>query len=314
MEDEVAKRKRFRDTDAYRDRFVRALTPSLKHLWFYILDDCDHAGIWRVDLDGAALYTGAGPFEEAACLGALQEKVQVINQDHWFIPGFLKFQYGEQLSEKAGIAIAVQRRLKEMGLEGVKTVSTPTQQGLKTLKEEREEEVKVEEEIKVKIKSPSKSHPGFDQFYTLYPRHDAKGDAQKAWVQMKAPLEDVLVAIRWQLKSEDHLAKEKRYIPLPASWLRASRWLDEPPNSERRRQEGPPPKPLCPHDDIESTERIIQPAPGAPWVAELMDRCKKCGHRFEKQTLTAEDLRYTLKQFPNQPATKALLDRLIAKK
>ena len=34
------------------------LDAPYKLLWFYILDDCNHAGIWEVDMEVASLRTG----------------------------------------------------------------------------------------------------------------------------------------------------------------------------------------------------------------------------------------------------------------
>ena len=53
----------------------------------------------------------------------------------------------------------------------------------------------------------------------------------KAWCQLKPSPElvvDILIAIAWQAQSEDWLRDRGQWIPYPASWLRAGRWLDEP--------------------------------------------------------------------------------------
>ena len=46
------------DTDKWKKRFVRELSPQHKLLWFYILDDCNHAGIWEVDIEVASIRVG----------------------------------------------------------------------------------------------------------------------------------------------------------------------------------------------------------------------------------------------------------------
>ena len=50
--------KRMTDTDKWKKRFVRDLSPQHKLLWFYILDDCNHAGIWEVDIEVASIRVG----------------------------------------------------------------------------------------------------------------------------------------------------------------------------------------------------------------------------------------------------------------
>lgn len=78
----------------------------------------------------------------------------------------------------------------------------------------------------------------FETFWQHYPRRVAKGDARKAWEKLK-PSPDLeaqmLAALEWQRGQWD----DPRYIPYPASWLRAERWEDEPPRvAEKPRQLG----------------------------------------------------------------------------
>jgi hypothetical protein len=70
--------------------------------------------------------------------------------------------------------------------------------------------------------------PGFESFYLLYPRKEARGDARKAWKQKVQSMDDVqsvIDGLKRQLPAL--LAKERRYLKLPATWLRAECWLDE---------------------------------------------------------------------------------------
>ena len=50
--------KRFTDTEKWKKKFVKDLDPSFKLLWFYILDDCDHAGVWHTDFEVAGIRIG----------------------------------------------------------------------------------------------------------------------------------------------------------------------------------------------------------------------------------------------------------------
>lgn len=69
----------------------------------------------------------------------------------------------------------------------------------------------------------------FDEFWKMYPRKAAKGDARKAWKQtegIRPPLDEVLKAIRAQCNTEQWRREFGQFIPYPASWLRAERWDD----------------------------------------------------------------------------------------
>jgi len=71
---------------------------------------------------------------------------------------------------------------------------------------------------------------GFDLFWSCYPKKKAKLDAMKAWKQtekIQPCIEEILAAIRQQEQSDDWLKNGGQFIPLPASWLRGGRWMDE---------------------------------------------------------------------------------------
>ena len=65
----------------------------------------------------------------------------------------------------------------------------------------------------------------FELFWSLYPKHEAKGAAEKAWA--KVPVVD-RPEVLLKLKSF-RFPIDRQFIPLPASWLNAKRWLDEGP-------------------------------------------------------------------------------------
>jgi|GEM_PF-6662128 len=68
----------------------------------------------------------------------------------------------------------------------------------------------------------------FADFYALYPRHIARKDAEKAWRQViKEGIQPatILDGLRRQLPVM--AAKDKQFLPYPATWLRGWRWEDE---------------------------------------------------------------------------------------
>lgn len=71
----------------------------------------------------------------------------------------------------------------------------------------------------------------FAAFWTLYPRHIARKDAQKAW--QRIPYDEQMHAlaalVSWR---RVWLARgELEFIPYPATWLNGERWEDELPAS-----------------------------------------------------------------------------------
>ena len=71
----------------------------------------------------------------------------------------------------------------------------------------------------------------FLKFWAAYPWRSKKADALKAWHQAGLNDRDVpmiLNALSWQVNQPQWLRDGGRYIPLPATWLRARSFEDEP--------------------------------------------------------------------------------------
>lgn len=71
----------------------------------------------------------------------------------------------------------------------------------------------------------------FETFWAAYPKKRKKLDALKAWQRLNPSsdlLAEMLSALKWQRQSEDWTKEGGQYVPLPATWLRAGQWMDEP--------------------------------------------------------------------------------------
>ena len=109
--------KRMTDTDKWKKRFVRELSPQHKLLWFYILDDCNHAGIWEVDLEVASIRVGFDLSHNHLPSSFGEKVISFDNGDKWFIPEFIDFQYGE-LNPNSNVHKSVIALLDKYNLEG----------------------------------------------------------------------------------------------------------------------------------------------------------------------------------------------------
>ena len=91
--------KRFTDTEKYKKAFYRKLPGAYKLFWDFICHDCDHAGIWHVDMEIAQIYIGQDmevDIDKAIDLFNDGEiRIEIINGgSKWFIRPFIEFQYG----------------------------------------------------------------------------------------------------------------------------------------------------------------------------------------------------------------------------
>lgn len=85
--------KRFTDTTIWERAWFRQLSPKMKTTWRFLLDRCDHAGIWQIDMDLMAFYIGESVTLEEI-LESFGDRVSPLG-DKIFIPAFVEFQYGE---------------------------------------------------------------------------------------------------------------------------------------------------------------------------------------------------------------------------
>ena len=106
--------KRFTDTGKWKKKWIRELSPEMKLFWFYLLDNCDHAGIWEVDIELAAFQIGI-ELDESIILNTFNRKIVTFKPGKWFVPKFIVYQYGE-LNKSNRAHLSVIKILTKYGL------------------------------------------------------------------------------------------------------------------------------------------------------------------------------------------------------
>ena len=105
--------KRFSDTEKYKDPWFRNLKPSLKTLFLFMCDDCNHAGVWKENFKIFELM-----FEYIVThkdLKGFGDKVVRIDEDTYLLVNFIRFQYGKlNVANKAHLGVV--RALEYVGV------------------------------------------------------------------------------------------------------------------------------------------------------------------------------------------------------
>ena len=86
----------------------------MKLFWIYLLTDCDHAGIWDVDVERASFQLKV-ELNEDEILETFNRKIVPFKTDKWFVPKFIVYQYGE-LNENNRVHNSVINILNKYGL------------------------------------------------------------------------------------------------------------------------------------------------------------------------------------------------------
>jgi hypothetical protein len=119
--------KRMTDTDKWKKPFMKTLPVEYKLFWLYLLDECDHSGIWHMELDLAELRLGI-KLSPQKIRGFFKERiVEFDNGTKWFLPDFISFQYGELDMNNRAHKSVVDRLLKYNLPAKIKGVACPLQ-------------------------------------------------------------------------------------------------------------------------------------------------------------------------------------------
>jgi hypothetical protein len=133
--------KRLSDSEVWKKAWFYDLEPKYKLFWFYILSDCDAAGIWPVNMKLAENILKA-KYEISTLLSFFKDQIRVLNGgNYWFIIDFIKFQYGYPLSETSPMRKKLNDLLKSKDInidtlyDNLNTVSIQYTQFVNTVKD-----------------------------------------------------------------------------------------------------------------------------------------------------------------------------------
>ena len=228
--------KRMTDADKWKKRFVRELSPEHKLLWFYILDDCNHAGIWEVDLEVASIRIGETlqhdiPAEDMLSQSFLDKIVIFDNGDKWFIPEFIDFQYGE-LNPNSNVHKSVIALLQKYNLEGYLKGSQTLPDRVQDKDKAKAKDIVI---VKDKVKAKRFAKPIIDDIIDYCSERNNMVDPQKffdyyssnGWKVGKNPMKDWKAAVRtWEKNTTTTQTKSKVEQSLD-TWQQARQMINK---------------------------------------------------------------------------------------
>lgn len=100
--------KRLTDSEKWKDEWFLSLDNDSRMIWIYILDNCTHAGLLKKNLKMMNFCCNTSLTDEK--IREIFEGRLVDLGDTYFIPKFLKFQYGNLSSEKP-VIVSVRKEL-----------------------------------------------------------------------------------------------------------------------------------------------------------------------------------------------------------
>lgn len=92
--------KRFTDCDIWNEDWFVEIPKDYRTLWFFIKDNCDHAGVWKPNVvTFNKMFDCDVSLKDAfVFLNKEKERIALLKNGRWFLIGFIPFQYGQVLN------------------------------------------------------------------------------------------------------------------------------------------------------------------------------------------------------------------------
>lgn len=236
---EVKMAKRFTDTEKWKDDWYLSLSNDYRIIWQWLLDNCNHAGICKPSINLMNMMCNTSITESDLIL-VMSHRVLKIN-NIWFIPKFLKFQYGNLKSKKPAVISVVNELKKNNLLELVNelldndciTITESLDNSSETIKDKDKDKDK---DIDISINKSKKFH--FSDFNGL-PSHFIETAQRQIKSFQDVSVNPDKVAEIWEIFKMQNLLGDKHYNSENdvykhfISWLKFSK-LDKPKQNETR--------------------------------------------------------------------------------
>ena len=199
--------KRYTDNDKWDDPWFCSLSNDYKLLWIYVLDKCDHAGIYKVNPKNTEFALNC-KFNWEEVVRVLDGRIEVLSSDKWFIPKFIHFQYGELDSNNRVHRSVLAMLEKEGSFKG----------RLRVVQDPKDKDIYKDKD---KVNSFT---PDFEPIWSLYPNKVGRTQALRhfrATVKTGQDLDDINRA----LENYKHSKRVKEgYIQNGSTWFNS--WRD----------------------------------------------------------------------------------------
>jgi hypothetical protein len=111
--------KRFFSTEIWDEDWFIDMPMEYKLFWFYILSNCDHCGLFKVNLRSFCGLNGVKIDSDSALtyFNNGKSRIRVVNQSVWFIEDFFVYQYGTTLNLNNRVHESIKNRYDNIGIK-----------------------------------------------------------------------------------------------------------------------------------------------------------------------------------------------------
>lgn len=111
--------KRFSDTEIWSEDWFLEMPNEYKLFWFYMLSNCDHAGLFKVNLRSFSGLLEVNLTTDCALklFNSGKDRIRVINPSLWFIEDFFVYQYGTTFNTNNRLHESIEKIYTKYGIE-----------------------------------------------------------------------------------------------------------------------------------------------------------------------------------------------------
>lgn len=144
--------KRFTDSEKWQDNWFTELTNDQKVIWIYLLDHCDNAGIWKMNMKNLNYFCSTNISVEYFIF-TFQKRLTRIDEELFIINKFCLFQYGPDfLTTKSKPVLSALDKLTQLKIvekvNNIYTLSIPLPNPYLGTKDKEEDKEQDKEEYK----------------------------------------------------------------------------------------------------------------------------------------------------------------------
>jgi hypothetical protein len=152
--------KRYTDSEKWQDSWFTDLTNDQKIIWIYLLDHCDNAGLWKLNIKNLNYFCSTNISVEDLIF-IFKERLTKVGEDLFLINKFCLFQYGPDfLNSKNKAVLSAINKLIQVGVLNKTTDNDTLSIGYRypidTPKEKDKDKDKEQDEYKDEVKELEK--------------------------------------------------------------------------------------------------------------------------------------------------------------
>lgn len=111
--------KRFAATEIWEEDWFLEMPNDYKLFWFYLLANCDHGGLFKVNVRSFCGLLGVSvtPDKALEYFNSGKTRLRIVNQSVWLVEDYFVFQYGPKLNANNNVHASVLELYEKVGVE-----------------------------------------------------------------------------------------------------------------------------------------------------------------------------------------------------